>query len=244
MLEVKKLSKSFGATRALSDLSFSLERGVCVVSGPNGAGKTTLLRTICGIEFPTHGEIEIDGIDSLRDPFRARRVVSYLSDSAPLYNDLTVEGHLIYRGRLKGLSGKRLRARIRHVTEIFDLKPIFTKKNRLLSQGEKKRVALADAVLVDCRLLALDDPFAGLDDSHIAPILAAIRVIGRHCVVLLATHALSDVSPIADSCLLLSSGNLVEKIIPSGDEKLDFNLSEAVAGALSKYYASWPEEKR
>lgn len=240
MLEVVDLGKNYGRTAALASVSFSLPPGICIVAGPNGAGKTTLLRTLTGAERPSAGTITLDGVDVLSDPWKARRHISYLSDAVPLYGDLSVEDHLIYRGRLKGLSSKRLRARIRHVTELLDLKPVYTRYTSLLSAGQRKRVGIADALLSDSRLLAIDEPYDGLDPVHCEMLTKALESLSRHTVIMLATHRLDAVEKTKSTCLVLASGRLAAKIDvatrPEGT-----TLTEAVANSVAAFYTSTPE---
>ena len=240
MLDVAQLRKTYGATVALSSLTFSLDPGICIVAGPNGAGKTTLLRTVCGAERPTSGSVLLDGVDVHGGGLRIRRHISYLSDGVPLYNDLTVENHLIYRGRLKGLSSRRLRARIRHVTEILDLKPIYTWQTGCLSAGQRKRVGIADAMLTDVRLLAIDEPFDGLDLPHCEMLSRALLSLSRHTLVMLATHRLDVAGDLGGVCMVLASGALAARIDvsarPAGE-----SLSSSVGAALRAFYASAPE---
>lgn len=233
MLEVKHLRKKFGSTLAISDISFSLKPGIYVIAGPNGAGKTTLLRLIAGAILPSFGSIFYDNTDLLSDRASARRFSSYLSDQVPLYSDLSTEEHLLYRGRLRGLTPRRLRARIRHVTEALDLKPIFTKNTGSLSAGQRKRVGIADALLVDSRILTIDEPFACLDASHRKLVSNALAPLARHTTVLLATHCLEDVAPLFPTTLVLSSGSLAATLPPSNDP-----LRPRVSDALHQFHVN------
>ncbi len=207
MLEVRQLTRSYGRHEAVSGLSFSLDSGICVVAGPNGAGKTTLLRAIVGADRAADGTVLLDGIDVFADPMRAHRHMSYLSDDVPLYKGLTVEEHLTYRGRLKGLSGRRLRARLRHVIEALDLKALATVRTATLSAGQRKRTGIADAMLCETRTLLIDEPFAGLDQEHVAPLLDVLATAAKHTIVLLATHNLDAFSKQEGQCLVLHAGH-------------------------------------
>ena len=208
MLEVRNLTKFFGRKAALSGLTFNLEPGICFVVGPNGAGKTTLLRTLIGAAKPSDGSVVLDGIDVFNEPLRAWRHMSYLSDAVPLYNDLSVEEHLEYRGRLKGLSGIRLRARLRHVIEALDLKNLATVRNAALSAGQRKRVGIADALLCETRVLLIDEPFAGLDREHVDPLCNELALVAKHANVLLATHDIETATKMAGNALVLYEGHL------------------------------------
>ncbi len=208
MLEVRQLTRSYGRHEAVSGLTFSLDSGICVVAGPNGAGKTTLLRTLVGADRAADGTVLLDGLDVFADPMRAHRHMSYLADAVPLYKDLTVEEHLTYRGRLKGLSGRRLRARLRHVIEALDLKTLATVRTAALSAGQRKRAGIADAMLCETRMLLIDEPFAGLDEEHVAPLVDVLSTVAKHAIVLLATHNLGAFSDQEGQCLVLHAGHL------------------------------------
>ncbi|MBQ6924850.1 MAG: ABC transporter ATP-binding protein [Kiritimatiellae bacterium] len=208
MLEVRQLTRTFGRRPAVAGLTFTLDAGICVVAGPNGAGKTTLLRTLVGADRASDGSVLLDGLDVFADPIRAHRHMSYLADTVPLYKDLTVEEHLTYRGRLKGLSGRRLRARLRHVIEALDLKTLATVRTAALSAGQRKRAGIADALLCETRMLLIDEPFAGLDQDHVEPLLDLFATTAKHAIVLLATHNIPAVSRLDGQCLILHAGRL------------------------------------
>ncbi len=234
MLEVRQITRTFGHHAAVDGLSFTLDAGICVVAGPSGAGKTTLLRTLAGADKAAEGAVTLDGLDIFADPLRAHRHISYLADTVPLYRDLTVEEHLTYRGRLKGLSGRRLRARLRHVIEALDLKGIATVRTSALSAGQRKRAGIADALLCETRALLIDEPFAGLDREHVEPLLDLLATIAKHAIVLLATHDLSAVSRLEGQCLVLHAGHLAG-LIP---------LAAEGAPPLEKRYADCLEKAR
>ncbi len=234
MLEVRNLTRRFGRHEAVSDVSFDLDAGVCAVIGPNGAGKTTLLRAIVGADHASSGSVLLDGIDVFAEPMRAHRHISYLADAVPLYGDLTVEEHLTYRGRLKGLSGRRLRARLRHVIEALDLKGIATARTSSLSAGQRKRAGIADAILCETRALLIDEPFAGLDVEHVGPLLEIFQTLAKHTIVMLATHDIPAVSRLDGKCLVLHAGRLAGEI----------DVSQPDGGPLEARYAACLAEAR
>ncbi len=233
MLDVDDLTKRFGRVAALHGVSFQQENGFCLVAGPNGAGKTTLLRVLAGASHASSGSALLDDIDLFADPFVSHRLTSYLSDRVPLYDDLSTEDHLIYRGRLKGLSGMRLRARVRRVVEDLDLGPLRLERISRLSAGQRRRVGLADTLLTDSRLLLVDEPFAGLDDAHMHRVAALLADAARHAVVLAATHTLSAAEGLDGFCLVLSSGRLAAHVpFSAGDPR--GALSQRVADIVEK----------
>ncbi len=232
MLEVRQLTRTFGRHAAVAGLSFSLDAGICVVAGPNGAGKTTLLRTLVGADKASDGSVLLDGLDVFTDPLRAHRHMSYLADTVPLYKDLTVEEHLTFRGRLKGLSGRRLRARLRHVIEALDLKGLATVRTAALSAGQRKRAGIADALLCESRVLLIDEPFAGLDLEHVESLLDVLATTAKHAIVLLATHDISSVSQLEGQCLVLHAGHLAGLIPIFSDDGTP--LAKRYADCLEK----------
>lgn len=236
MLEVEKLRKRYGNTTALADVTFSLPPGICVVAGPNGAGKTTLLRAVTGAERADSGTVRIDGID-VYGGVRMLRHISYLSDRVPLYADLTVEDHLNYRGKLKRMSPRRLRARIKHLSDLLDLRPVFTKRTSALSAGQRKRVGIADAMLVDSRLLAIDEPFAGLDREHCEILAKALASFSRHTLVMLATHRFDIAEGLSGKCLVLSSGEIAGIFDFGGEATGRQPLGDRVADTIRTFYA-------
>ena len=234
MLEVRNLTKRFGRHEAVSDVSFDLDAGICAVTGPNGAGKTTLLRAIAGADRVAGGSVVLDGLDVFAEPMRAHRHISYLADTVPLYGDLSVEEHLTYRGRLKGLSGKRLRARLRHVMEELDLKGIATARTSSLSAGQRKRAGIADAILFETRALLIDEPFAGLDAEHVELVLDVFQTLAKHAIVMLATHDIPTVSRLDGKCLVLHSGRLAGELDispPDGGEPLAARYAACIVEA-------------
>lgn len=215
MLEVRGISKNFGRTVALDAVSFDADVGVCSLVGPNGAGKSTLLRTLAGVMRPLGGTAVMDGVDIFDNPFAVHAKMSYLSDRVPLYNDLTIEEHLIYRGRLRALSGVRLRARVRKVISAFDLGEISRVRISRLSAGQRKRTGLADAFLTDCKLYLIDEPYAGLDEAHASLLSDYVRCVAQHSTVMMATHDFELASSCGGKFLVLREGRLLGEV-PAG----------------------------
>ena len=209
MLEVRQVEKRFGRILALQDVSLEVPAGeIRAVVGPNGAGKSTLLGLVAGVLKPGAGQILIGGLDAATRAAQARRQMAFLPEHCPLYNDLRAEEHLAYRGRLKGLSRKRLRARLRSVMEHCDIEPFRRRLIGGLSQGERQRVGLADALLTEPRLLVLDEPFAGLDPEQAGRIGALLAGYTRHGTVLLATNRLDLAERFCPRCTALCRGRL------------------------------------
>jgi ABC-2 type transport system ATP-binding protein len=180
MFEVRNIGFSRGGCRILSGVTFSVSPGeVLALTGANGAGKTTLLKVLAGIWLPTSGTAFSDGADILKEPIRHRRHLGWLGEAAPADDDLTVKAYLKYRAKLKGEQSRKIRHRVREAMSICGLDDIADVVIGTLSRGQRKRVALADAVILRPRLLLLDDVFAGLDDKSreaVVSMIASFRV--------------------------------------------------------------------
>ena len=210
------LCKSFGALKAVDDVSFQVARGEIVgLVGPNGAGKTTTINMVLGVLAPTAGRVEIEGIDLAHDRSRALAVTNFAAVYAPLPGNLTVEQNLRVFGMIYLVED--LPARIEQLLERFDLTRFRRTKAGVLSSGEQTRLALAKALLNRPRLLLLDEPTASIDPSTARDIRAGISslVDAGECGVLWTSHNMYEVEAVCDRVLFLSRG----KILLEGDPK-------------------------
>ena len=166
MFEVRNIAFTYRHKPVLRDVSFVVSPGeaVCLV-GDNGAGKTTLLKILATLAVPGAGQVQIDGQDALCHTMRYRRQLGYMQERPALYDDMTVRSYLAYRARLKGEPEKRIRRRIGEAVEVCQIAGLLGRSIGRLSYGLKKRVALADAMLLRPRVLLLDDFLAGLDTT-------------------------------------------------------------------------------
>ncbi|MDA1044797.1 MAG: ATP-binding cassette domain-containing protein [Verrucomicrobia bacterium] len=210
MIEVSHLTKSFRSHKAVKDLSFTVAPGEIVgFLGPNGAGKTTTMRILATYLSATSGQVRIAGFDVFTHPLEVRRQVGYLPENVPLYEDMRVSEYLIFRGRLKELSGRRLRSRIQECLSACGLEPVARKMIGRLSKGYKQRVGLADALLHEPALLILDEPTIGLDPNQIRDIRQLIKNLGGKHTVLLSSHILSEVELICQRVIIMNKGKMV-----------------------------------
>ena len=216
VLSAQRLCKSFGALKAVEDVSFEVAAGEIVgLVGPNGAGKTTTINMILGVLAPSSGRVEIDGIDLARDRSRALSATNFAAVYAPLPGNLTVEQNLRIFGMIYLV--KDLQARIDALLEEFDLVRFRRTKAGVLSSGEQTRLALAKALLNRPRLLLLDEPTASIDPSTARDIRAGISslVDAGQCGALWTSHNMYEVQAVCDRVLFLSRG----KILLEGDPK-------------------------
>ena len=216
MIEVSHLTKRFGRTVAIDDVSFSVEKGEIVgLLGPNGAGKSTTLRLLSGFLPATGGTVTIDGDDVYTASLDVRRKIGYLPENAPLYTDMRVREYLRYRGKLKGLRGKRLRSRLSAVLDACGLEDVSARVIGRLSKGYRQRVGLADALVHEPEVLLLDEPTLGLDPNQIRQIRGLIRGLARRHTVLLCSHILSEVEVICERVLILNHGTVAASDTPA-----------------------------
>ncbi|MEN9581181.1 MAG: hypothetical protein RJA70_4190 [Pseudomonadota bacterium] len=210
MIEVVGLSKSYGAVRAVTDLSFQVGVGEVVgFLGPNGAGKSTTLRILAGFLGADSGSVRIAGFDVFEEPLSARAAIGYMPESCPLHSELRVHEYLRYRAALKRVPA---RARAAAVSRAMSLSGVSHRSHSLighLSKGYRQRTGLADALVADPRLLILDEPTAGLDPNQIREVRKLIRDLGQEHTVLLSTHILAEVEVACDRALVMSHGKLV-----------------------------------
>src|SRR5688572_15325304 len=164
MIECRDLTKRFGAFTAVDHVTFSITKGsIFGFLGPNGSGKSTVIRMLCGILEPTSGEAHVAGIDVVRNADQLKGKIGYMSQKFSLYDELNVWENLTFYGRLYGLSGSALRARIEEVIGITHLQPYLKRRAALLSGGWRQRLAMGCSLLHKPSVLFLDEPTAGID---------------------------------------------------------------------------------
>ena len=205
-LELKKVAKSFGDTKALSEISFTLKEGEVVgLLGPNGAGKSTLMRILSGYYTNWDGDVNFFE-KSYRNHLKSiKNEVGYLTENNPLYADMYVIEYLKYVAELY----RRKKAPIDQLIKKTGLLSHYDKKIRFLSKGYKQRVGIAAALINDPKLVILDEPTTGLDPNQLLEIRKLIRELGDKKIVLLSTHILQEVDAICDRVLIINQGEIV-----------------------------------
>ncbi len=209
MIEVTRLSKSYGAIRALHDVSFRIETGEIVgLLGPNGAGKTTLMKILTGRLQPDGGEARIQGMDVLTERQAVQALIGYLPENAPVYHDLSVQGYLKMMAELRQIPPQEQLQRIGEAVYATGLEDMLTRPIGQLSKGYRQRVGIAQAILHQPQLLILDEPTVGLDPTQIIEIRNLIRRLAQHSTVLLSTHILPEVEQVCDRVIILMHGEV------------------------------------
>jgi ABC-2 type transport system ATP-binding protein len=227
MIEAFGLWKQFGHFLAVRDVSFSVPQGqVVAFLGPNGAGKTTTMRLLTGFVAPTRGHASIAGIDVQTDRIEVARRLGYLPENGPLYPDMTPVGLLKFFGNARGLGTSYLRERLDVVIEQCSLSTVAQKPIGKLSKGYRQRVAMAQALLHDPDVLILDEPTGGLDPNQIRGVRTLIRELGKSKTILVSTHILGEVEPIADRVLFIHEGRIVFDGSPSAMQAEGRTLEE------------------
>ena len=210
MLEVKHISFSWGRVPLLDDVSFTVAPGETVaLVGANGAGKTTLLRILAGVCLPSSGTVVADAADLLRAPLRYRRLLGYLPESAAVEPGMTVKGYLKYRANLKGEIQKKIRHRVLEAMELCGLAARSDARVDNLSQGLRKRVALAEAILLRPRFLLLDDLLAGLDAETRLAVGSILRSVSSFAATIVSGHELDELEELATKFFVLKDGRLL-----------------------------------
>ncbi len=209
MVEVRNLTKRYGANLAVDHVSFEIEEGSIVgFLGPNGAGKSTTMNIITGYLSATEGSVTVSGKNTLEDPNEVKRMIGYLPELPPLYLDMTVKEYLNFVYELK----KATQPKEQHIKEICELVKIDNVYNRLvgnLSKGYKQRVGIAQALIGNPPVLILDEPTVGLDPKQIIEIRTLIKNLGRNHTVILSSHILPEVQAVCERIIVINNGRLV-----------------------------------
>lgn len=210
LLKLEQVSRRRAGRVAVQELSLTLQAGqVLGLLGINGAGKSTTLSMIAGALAPDSGTIRLDGEDLAEHPACARRLLGWLPERAPLWQELTVREHLDAHGRLRGLSSSALRQACERVIERLDLGALAQRLAGVLSQGQRQRLGLACALLHQPRLLVLDEPGNALDPVQVATLRTLIHEqAAAGTAVILSTHLLAEVTAVCDRVAILHEGKL------------------------------------
>jgi ABC-2 type transport system ATP-binding protein len=210
LVHVEHLSRYYGHTRAVDDVSFDLAKGdVLGFLGPNGAGKTTTMQVITGNLAPGAGRVAVHGIDLLDEPKRAKREIGYLPEQPPLYRELTVDEYLRYCARLNRIPREHIRTALGTAKERCGLEGVSHRLIGNLSKGYQQRVGIAQAIIHTPAVVILDEPTVGLDPIQIREIRALIRELGKEHGIILSTHILPEVQATCNRVQIIHQGRLV-----------------------------------
>ena len=220
MIQVKNVTKKYGSTIAVNDISFDVKDGEIVgFLGPNGAGKSTTMNMITGFIEPTNGQIIINGNDISKRPRKAKKEIGYMPENVPLYYELTAREFISYMTELKLVKRNERKKEVEKVIEETGLKEVQNKLIRNLSRGYKQRVSLAGALVGNPDVIILDEPTVGLDPKQITEIRSLIKQLGKKHTVILSTHILSEVSQICEKVIIINKGKIIAIDTPENLEK-------------------------
>ncbi|NER94940.1 MAG: ABC transporter ATP-binding protein [Symploca sp. SIO1B1] len=210
MIEVEHLSKIYGSTPAIQDVTFSVEPGeILGFLGPNGAGKTTTMRILAGYLPATSGTARIANYEVHENSLEVRRRIGYLPETPPLYFDMSVEGFLYFVARIKGVAAGDRASRVKSALERCNLTEKATVLIRKLSKGFRQRVGIAQAIVHDPPAIILDEPTVGLDPRQIIDVRNLIRSLAGEHTVILSTHILPEVSMTCSRVAIINRGKIV-----------------------------------
>jgi ABC-2 type transport system ATP-binding protein len=206
IINIQKLSKSYGKTLALNNISLTFDQtGVVGLLGPNGAGKTTLMKILTGYLNQWEGKVSIGTMDLREELKNIQQKMGYLPENNPLYLEMYVKEYLNFVGDLYGLK----KAPVEEVISKTGLQEHSLKKIETLSKGYKQRVGLAATLLHNPQYLILDEPTTGLDPNQVVEIRKLIQTLGKEKLVFLSTHILQEVEAMCDQVVILNNGSVV-----------------------------------
>jgi ABC-2 type transport system ATP-binding protein len=224
MIEVEHLSKVYGSTPAISDVTFNVEAGeILGFLGPNGAGKTTTMRILAGYLPATKGTARIAGFDVHENSLSVRQKIGYLPENPPLYPEMTVEGFLYFVARIKGVPAGDRATKVQTALSKCNLTDRRHTIIRKLSKGFKQRVGIAQAIVHDPPAIILDEPTVGLDPRQIIDVRNLIKSLAGDHTIILSTHILPEVSMTCSRVAIINRGKVVATNTPE-------NLMAQLAG--------------
>ena len=238
-IEVNNISKSYGAQKALDNISFSVNKGEIVgFLGPNGAGKSTLMKILTTYIDADEGSAIVNGHDVVKNQRAVQLSIGYLPEHNPLYLDLYVREYLAFNADVY----KVAKSRIEEVIQLTGLASESHKKIEQLSKGYRQRVGLASALLHNPDVLILDEPTTGLDPNQLIEIRNVIKNAGKDKTIFLSTHIMQEVEAICDRVIIINNGKIVadkklDKLISAENEQLievefDYKIEEEVISKI------------
>jgi ABC-2 type transport system ATP-binding protein len=217
MIEAQSLCKSYGAIKAVDDLSFKVEAGqVLGFLGPNGAGKSTTMKMLTGFLTPTSGTALINGIDVVENSVSARKKIGYLPEGAPSYGEMTVLQFLTFVARARLIEKNDVPASVDRAIGKLNLAEVKHQAIDTLSKGFKRRVGLAQAIIHDPQILILDEPTDGLDPNQKREVRGLIRDMARDKIIIISTHILEEVEAVCNRVMIIAHGKLLADDTPQG----------------------------
>lgn len=231
VLKVENVSKTFGDTKVVDDVSFSVMEGdIMGTLGPNGAGKSTLIRSIMGMIYPDAGDISFN-IDGQKGRlFRSK--IGYLPEERGLYKDVTIQDIILYIAELKDYPKDKAKKRLSEYLEKLDLGGMERKKVEELSKGMAQKVQFIGAIINEPKFLILDEPFSGLDPLGQDTLMEEIKLLSRKgATILLSSHQMNLVEALCNRIFLINKG---KKVVYGGLEEIKEQFSNFKCTIIGK----------
>jgi len=210
MIQVENLTKNYKDICAVDQINFDIQKGeILGLLGPNGAGKTTTLRMLTGFLQPSAGTIRVKDHTVDKDALEIKKLLGYLPEEAPLYQDMLAFDYLNYVADIRDIPKSDKIARIRQLADLCGINEVLHQPIGELSKGYKQRVGLAHAMMNDPEILVLDEPTSGLDPNQIVEIRKIIKRIGKEKTIIFSTHILSEAEATCDRIVIINQGKIV-----------------------------------
>ena len=224
-LIINSVTKSYDKQQALTDVSFTLNKGEIVgFLGPNGAGKSTLMKIITCYLQQDSGKVQVCNLDIQEQDLQVKAKIGYLPEHNPLYTDMYVKEYLSFVGGIYKV--ENLNNRIAEIIIQIGLMPEQSKKIGELSKGYRQRVGLAAALLHNPEVLILDEPTTGLDPNQLVEIRNLIKEVGKDKTVLLSTHIMQEVDKMCNRVIIINKGKIVDDQLISNFQNNKIDLEE------------------
>ncbi|MBC5834681.1 ABC transporter ATP-binding protein [Flavobacterium sp. F372] len=216
-LTIKNLTKTYAnGVQALSNISLEIENGMFGLLGPNGAGKSSLMRTIVGLQTADSGEIQLNGIDVLKNPMFIKEQLGFLPQDFGVYPKISAYDLLNHIAILKGVSNKKERkVQIESLLEKVNLSAQRNKEVHTFSGGMRQRFGVAQALLGNPKIIIVDEPTAGLDPEERNRFNGLLSEIGSERIVILSTHLVEDVRNLCSQIAIMQNGKVLAQGKPN-----------------------------
>ena len=230
MIEIKNLTKRYGQIKAVNDISLTIKKGeILGFLGPNGAGKSTTMNILTGYLAPTLGTVTINGFDIMDSPQEAKKLIGYLPELPPLYQDMTVNEYLKFISELKSVPYKKRKSQLDEILYLVKLGDMQNRLIKNLSKGYKQRVGVAQALVGNPQVLVLDEPTVGLDPNQVLEVRELISKLKQKHTIIFSSHILQEVSAVCDKVVIINKGEVkavdtMENLEKSNDGKITLSL--------------------
>ena len=210
MIRFEGVAKRYGNLEALRDVTFTVPKGqVLGLLGQNGAGKTTLMNILTGCLSPSRGTVQAGGFDIMTQPRQAKRLMGYLPEHAPLYDEMTVKAYLRFVCELKEVEKRAIPGHVDAVAEKTGVTGVLGRKIGNLSKGYRQRVGVAQALCGSPEIIILDEPTSGLDPRQSSEMRALIRALSGEHTLIFSSHILGEVQAVCGRVIILHHGKII-----------------------------------